>query len=81
MRVSLDTTCFRRVASRIALVTAAVVCLGGISSIAQVPNPQLSQNSQAQSEAALPAASQWAEQVVLGSSTVELNGPWKFHQR
>src|SRR4051812_27529993 len=24
--------------------------------------------------------SQWAEQVVLGSSSVELNGPWKFHK-
>lgn len=23
--------------------------------------------------------SHWAEQVVLGSSSVELNGPWKFH--
>ena len=27
-----------------------------------------------------PLGSQWAEQVVLGSSTVELNGPWKFHK-
>src|SRR3569833_302307 len=29
-----------------------------------------------------PAASNsgWAEQVVLGSSTVELTGPWKFHK-
>jgi Stage II sporulation protein E (SpoIIE)/7TM diverse intracellular signalling len=25
-------------------------------------------------------ASHWAEQVVLGSSTVELTGPWKFHK-
>ncbi|HXS78119.1 MAG TPA: SpoIIE family protein phosphatase [Terracidiphilus sp.] len=24
--------------------------------------------------------SHWAEQVVLGSSSVELNGPWKFHK-
>ena len=24
--------------------------------------------------------SRWAEQVVLGSSSVELNGPWKFHK-
>ena len=24
--------------------------------------------------------SHWAQQVVLGSSTVELNGPWKFHK-
>jgi hypothetical protein len=27
-----------------------------------------------------PAVSHWAEQVFLGSSTVELNGPWKFHK-
>jgi Stage II sporulation protein E (SpoIIE) len=26
-----------------------------------------------------PPASHWAEQVVLGSSTVDLTGPWKFH--
>jgi hypothetical protein len=26
------------------------------------------------------SVSQWAEDVVLGSSTVELNGPWKFHK-
>jgi len=26
------------------------------------------------------SASHWAEQVVLGSSTVELTGPWKFHK-
>ena len=26
------------------------------------------------------SSSQWAEQVVLGSSSVELNGPWKFHK-
>ncbi|HEY1581020.1 MAG TPA: SpoIIE family protein phosphatase [Terracidiphilus sp.] len=27
-----------------------------------------------------PPVSHWAEQVFLGSSTVELNGPWKFHK-
>ena len=59
---------------------AAAVCLGGIASIAQVPDTQTQQNRQAESEASLPAASHWAEQVVLGSSTVELNGPWKFHK-
>jgi hypothetical protein len=26
------------------------------------------------------SSSHWAEQVVLGSSSVELNGPWKFHK-
>lgn len=26
------------------------------------------------------SGSHWAEQVVLGSSSVELNGPWKFHK-
>ncbi len=33
-------------------------------------------------DCAIPAAqpSHWAEQVVLGSSTVELTGPWKFHK-
>ncbi|MGA9587799.1 MAG: SpoIIE family protein phosphatase [Terracidiphilus sp.] len=40
----------------------------------------------AQSSAAAPGVtssapiSHWAEQVVLGSSSVELNGPWKFHK-
>jgi hypothetical protein len=27
-----------------------------------------------------PGSSHWAEQVVLGSSTVDLTGPWKFHK-
>src|SRR5581483_6602019 len=27
-----------------------------------------------------PSISHWAEQVILGSSTVELTGPWKFHK-
>jgi len=39
----------------------------------------------AQFDGAVPATSivpisRWAEQVVLGSSSVELNGPWKFHK-
>jgi hypothetical protein len=39
----------------------------------------------AQFDGAVPATSfvpisHWAEQVVLGSSSVDLNGPWKFHK-
>jgi hypothetical protein len=36
-------------------------------------------SSPPESQAAAPE-SHWAEQVVLGSSTVELPGPWKFHK-
>ena len=36
--------------------------------------------SAAQSSSSAVPVSQWAEQVVLGSSTVELTGPWKFHK-
>jgi hypothetical protein len=36
--------------------------------------------SAAQSSSSAVPASHWAEQVVLGSSTAELTGPWKFHK-
>jgi hypothetical protein len=38
------------------------------------------QPGQAQSGTRGTGVSQWAEQVVLGSSTADLTGPWKFHK-
>ncbi len=39
------------------------------------------QDSASTASATSPAPiSHWAQQVVLGSSTVELTGPWKFHK-
>jgi len=55
---------------------AAVVVLAG--ALACASSAQAIAASPAESSAA--PASHWAEQVVLGSSTVELTGPWKFHK-
>ncbi len=58
----------------------AALCLGTMSfpvSAAGAPATETSISSTSTSPA---SASHWAEQVVLGSSTVELNGPWKFHR-
>jgi hypothetical protein len=53
----------------------AVLCSRPLDASAGEPPANASQSS---STAQIP--SHWAEQVVLGSSTVELNGPWKFHK-
>ena len=56
----------------------AALCLGTMSfPVSAIGTPA----SDAKTAGTSPApASHWAEQVVLGSSTVELNGPWKFHK-
>ena len=50
------------------------MALTGVAAKAENGNPSTPALSTPQ------GASQWAQQVVLGSSTVELNGPWKFHK-
>jgi Stage II sporulation protein E (SpoIIE) len=57
---------------RAGLIVAA--CLVAVPLLGQGENPSV-----AKSTSAAPV-SNWAEQVVLGSSTVELTGPWKFHK-
>jgi len=53
----------------------AICCLAALLSAARAENVSASENG----VSATPS-SQWAEQVLLGSSTVELTGPWKFHK-
>lgn len=55
----------------------AVVCLGTGQLRANAQTPAA--KTAAPQTASLPV-SHWAEQVVLGSSTVDLTGPWKFHK-
>jgi heme exporter protein D len=77
MHVSLESTWLKPVASRFLVVFVAAVCLAGA-----FPHAQGQANSSAPAEQGAPAeaVSHWAEQVVLGSSSVELTGPWKFHK-
>lgn len=80
MREFMESACFRQVTSKIVLVTAAAVWLGGLCCGAEVQATASPQKS-AETQTTAPASvSHWAEQVVLGSSTVELSGPWKFHK-
>ena len=76
MRDFLEPTWRKPVASRLVVALAAVLCLLG-----RVEG-QGKSSSQIQQETTSSAAvvSHWAEQVFLGSSTVELTGPWKFHK-
>ncbi len=73
MRKTVELTCVKQVTSLTALVIFAVLCLAASQCHSQ---PQPASPPQIQTS----AASHWAEQAVLGSSTVELTGPWKFHK-
>lgn len=53
----------------------AAVCLTALPLAALATTSQTPQSSVASGP-----VSHWAEQVLLGSSTVELTGPWKFHR-
>ncbi|MGA7245494.1 MAG: SpoIIE family protein phosphatase [Terracidiphilus sp.] len=58
----------------------AALCLGTMSfPLSAIGAPASDANTTSTSVSPAPT-SHWAEQVVLGSSTVELNGPWKFHK-
>ena len=58
----------------------AAVCLLGAACEVRGQASSTSQSKPVEKAAPAPSASHWAEQVVLGSSTVELTGPWKFHK-
>jgi hypothetical protein len=59
----------------------AAFCLGTMILALRADTAPAVQNSGAATAGTSSAPiSHWAEQVVLGSSSVELNGPWKFHK-
>lgn len=63
--------------------TMILLTLVGMMSLAAYAPPAAAGDLKEESQpsvAAAQARSHWAEQVVLGSSSVELNGPWKFHK-
>jgi len=80
MRVFLDSSWLKPVASRYAVALAAAVCLAVAFFHAEGQANSTAQAKQEDAAASVPAISHWAEQAVLGSSTVELTGPWKFHK-
>jgi len=61
-----------------------VLLLTGVGATALCSVPEISASDQpanaSQPTGSEQSPSHWAEQVVLGSSSVELNGPWKFHK-
>ena len=76
MRDFEGSTCSRQV-PYVVLVAMAMSCLLALTARASTsPAPPAQLNS----APAAAAMSQWAEQVILGSSTVDLTGPWKFHK-
>jgi hypothetical protein len=72
---------FRSVTSKKTIVLAVALCLGATIASMRADTPPVAQTGSV-SPADLSSApiSHWAEQVVLGSSSVELNGPWKFRK-
>lgn len=78
MRDLFESACRKQAASRFVLLAAAAVCLLAAFADAEAQNSPQAKPIETTSSA--PAVSHWAEQVVLGSSTVELTGPWKFHK-
>jgi heme exporter protein D len=66
--------------SKISILIAAIV-FGTLSCALRADTPQaLPAGNSNPSNTAPAEISEWAEQVVLGSSTVDLTGPWKFHK-
>lgn len=80
MRDRSDSACRTQAANRVVLVALAAVCLLGATGAAEAQANPSTQNKPAENTSSAPAISHWTEQVVLGSSTVELTGPWKFHR-
>jgi len=63
--------------------TGILLTLVGVAGSLACPSTALGDDLKGSSEIApnpVQSSSHWAEQVVLGSSSVELNGPWKFHK-
>ena len=63
--------------------TGILLTLVGVAGSLVWPSTALGDDLKGSSETAanpVQSSSHWAEQVVLGSSSVELNGPWKFHK-
>ena len=58
----------------------AAICLGSMFSAVRAESSAPVQGNTPTANAAPASVSQWAEQVILGSSTAELTGPWKFHK-
>ena len=58
----------------------AAICLGSMLNVACADPGAPVQNSASTTGTSPAPISHWAQQVVLGSSTVELTGPWKFHK-
>lgn len=80
MREFLKSTCRKAVTSRFLVALAVAVCLAAAFGRAQKQTNSSPQNKQEATAASASDVSHWAEQVVLGSSSVELTGPWKFHK-
>jgi heme exporter protein D len=53
----------------------AALCIGATTASLRADTPPVAQTGTSSAP-----ISRWAEQVVLGSSSVDLNGPWKFHK-
>jgi hypothetical protein len=58
----------------------AAFCLSAMVNTVRAENAPAAQFDGAVPATSFVPISHWAEQVVLGSSSVELNGPWKFHK-
>lgn len=58
----------------------AAICLGSMFNAVRAESPAPIQSNTPTASSAAAPISHWAEQVILGSSTVELTGPWKFHK-
>lgn len=79
MRDLSESACQSRAAIRVVLVVLAAVCLLGTIRDAHAQADPSTQTKAAEKASSAPV-SNWTEQVILGSSTVELTGPWKFHK-
>lgn len=75
-----QSVCPKKAAGNVVLIAVAAVCLLAVSRDAEAQAKPSPQSKPVETSSSAPAVSHWAEQVVLGSSTVELNGPWKFHK-
>jgi heme exporter protein D len=59
----------------------AALCIGATGASLRADSPPMAQTSDVSTaDTSSAPISRWAEQVVLGSSSVDLNGPWKFHK-
>ncbi len=59
---------------------AVALCFGAAIALLRADTPANQSAGAPTASASSAPISNWAEQVVLGSSSVELTGPWKFHK-